>query len=178
MASWTRRPEGWWPSPLGQNDLDSQAWLRVPGRDVTAMKLNRTSSDGQAQPNATALPAAISLDPKERIENGRQQLVRNTGSMIPHDNPASGIPRHERDLDRRALGRVTDRVSQNVLEGPPQQLRITPNRAIPHRVQFQATVLCLGLDQAIVDQRAEQLHRPNVVLHSRRRITFGASEMQ
>ena len=83
------------------------------------MQLDGAARDGQAQPDAAADPAAIAFHPNKWLENGSQQVVRHAGSTITHADCGCVTDPLQAKLDRGTLRGVADRVSNDILDGPP-----------------------------------------------------------
>lgn len=56
------------PSGTRQDDLHDKARIGVAGYDVTVMNRDRPAGDGKAKAGPAALPAAVILDPEERLK--------------------------------------------------------------------------------------------------------------
>src|SRR4051812_29240475 len=100
---------------------------------MTAVNRDRTPGDGQPQADPAALPASVPLDPEERLEEGGQRILRDTRAEVPHRDPSPLVARREGHHNRRPRRGVANGVTDDVLEGPPQQLRVSLERSRPRR---------------------------------------------
>src|SRR6185295_15083333 len=81
-----------------------------------AVRFHETLDDRKAEAEAAVAPRGELIHLPERIEDDREELVRNTLPGVGHrqGHPASGSP--QADADAAALWRELDRVREQVRE--------------------------------------------------------------
>src|SRR5689334_7408441 len=100
----------------GQTTTDS-----INSLNRSAVHSHRAFGDRQAEAGAaTTLPVACILGAIERTKDLLERFFRNAPATITHANHRVAILSLQRNLDRRSLRRVTNRVAHDILNRAAQ----------------------------------------------------------
>ena len=99
-------------------DLDAKAGIRIACPDHSTVNLDRSFRDGKSEPHSTAVRVSRFFCPEEGIKDSLQELLGNTRSVIANGNSCGSLAQRELHVDCAVLGRMLNRISQNILHRP------------------------------------------------------------
>ena len=120
------------------------------------MQLDGAAGDRESEADPAAVPAAVGLDPKERLEDrrrgcrgARQGAVVADVDLGPVDAPG------QLDLDGAARRGVPDGIPQDVLAGAAEELAVPRDDDRPLADQLEPAAGRVGLEGTIGDELME-----------------------
>src|SRR5205085_10237384 len=112
---------------------------------------------GKTKSYATAGPAAVVVYPVERIEEARHGRFGHTGPAIAHSDEGTAIAAFDGNFYRRAIGRVTDGITDHVFDGAAQELRIALDADGVAALAEHRTMVRGGFDCSVFRELTDEL---------------------
>ena len=122
-----------------------------PDPHVAAVVLHRVLDDAEPEPGAAGVAAAGVIDAEEALEHAVALVFGDADALIGDGDLDNPVGVGHADADPRAVGRVLDRVRDQVVNGGDEQLLVTEDLGAGSCRRDQRDAVRLGGDPVAVD---------------------------